>query len=155
MIHSLHLNLRYCYDDATQIFPWVPSDIAHYLTDLNLTLTWRKFGVNKVVIKFQSFSYPSFIYFHLNIYFLICKGNVCVCVGGNGLVAKSCPTLAIPWTAAHQSPLSMGLPKQKYWSGLPFPPPIYILYNTHTHTYMHIYILYIYIKSMKNFTSIL
>ena len=29
---------------------------------------------------------------------------------------------ATPWTAAHQTPLSMGLPKQQYWSGLPFPP---------------------------------
>ena len=27
------------------------------------------------------------------------------------------------WTVAHQAPLSMGLSKQKYWSGLPFPPP--------------------------------
>ena len=28
-----------------------------------------------------------------------------------------------PWTAAHQTPLSMGFPKQEYWSGLPFPSP--------------------------------
>ena len=26
-----------------------------------------------------------------------------------------------PWTAAHQAPLSMGFPRQKYWNGLPFP----------------------------------
>ena len=26
-----------------------------------------------------------------------------------------------PWTVAHQAPLSMGLPKEKYWSGLPCP----------------------------------
>ena len=26
-------------------------------------------------------------------------------------------------TIAHQSPLSMGFPRQEYWSGLPFPPP--------------------------------
>ena len=26
-----------------------------------------------------------------------------------------------PWTAAHQAPLSMGFPRQEYWSGLPFP----------------------------------
>ena len=43
--------------------------------------------------------------------------------GGGGLVAKSCPTLAIPWTVAHQDPLSMGFSRQKYWSGLPFPSP--------------------------------
>ena len=43
--------------------------------------------------------------------------------GGGGLVAKSCPTLAIPWTVAHQAPVSMGFSRQKYWSGLPFPSP--------------------------------
>ena len=29
----------------------------------------------------------------------------------------------IPWTVAHQAPLPMGLSRQEYWSGLPFPPP--------------------------------
>ena len=28
-----------------------------------------------------------------------------------------------PRTIARQSPLSMGFPRQEYWSGLPFPPP--------------------------------
>ena len=42
---------------------------------------------------------------------------------GGGLVAKSCPTLATPWTIAHQAPLSMGFSRQEYWSGLPFPSP--------------------------------
>ena len=28
-----------------------------------------------------------------------------------------------PCTVAHQAPLSMGFPRQEYWSGLPFPPP--------------------------------
>ena len=27
------------------------------------------------------------------------------------------------WMAAHQAPLSMGSPRQEYWSGLPCPPP--------------------------------
>ena len=40
-----------------------------------------------------------------------------------GLVAKSCPTLATPWTVARQTPLSMGFSRQGYWSGLPFPSP--------------------------------
>ena len=40
-----------------------------------------------------------------------------------GLVAQSCLTPAIPWTIAHQIPLSMGFPRQEYWSGLPFPSP--------------------------------
>ena len=39
------------------------------------------------------------------------------------LVAKSCPTLVIPWTVARQVPLSMEVSRQEYWSGLPFPFP--------------------------------
>ena len=27
------------------------------------------------------------------------------------------------WTVTHQAPLSMGFSRQKYWRGLPFPPP--------------------------------
>ena len=37
---------------------------------------------------------------------------------------KSCPTLLRPTqTIALQAPLSMGIPKQQYWGGLPFPAP--------------------------------
>ena len=28
-----------------------------------------------------------------------------------------------PWAVAHQAPLSMGLSRQEYWSGLPFSSP--------------------------------
>ena len=29
-------------------------------------------------------------------------------------------TFVIPWTIAHQAPLSLGFPRKNYWSGLPF-----------------------------------
>ena len=32
-------------------------------------------------------------------------------------------SFATPWTVAHQASLSMGCPRQEYWSGLPFPCP--------------------------------
>ena len=35
------------------------------------------------------------------------------------LVIKS-NSFATPWIVAHQDPLSMGFPRQKYWTGLPF-----------------------------------
>ena len=44
---------------------------------------------------------------------------VCVYVLNRSVVSDS----VIPWTVAHQTPLSMGFPWQEYWSGLPFPPP--------------------------------
>ena len=31
---------------------------------------------------------------------------------------------ATPWTAAHQSPPSLGFSRQEHWSGLPFPSPM-------------------------------
>ena len=31
--------------------------------------------------------------------------------------------VVIPWTIAHQAPLSVGFPRQVYWSGLPSPSP--------------------------------
>ena len=42
---------------------------------------------------------------------------------GGGLITKSCPTLVTPWIVACQIPMSMGFPRQEYWSGLPFPSP--------------------------------
>ena len=32
-------------------------------------------------------------------------------------------SFATTYTVAHQAPLSMGVPRQEYWSGLPFPSP--------------------------------
>ena len=40
--------------------------------------------------------------------------------GGGGLIAKSYLILVSPWIVAHQAPLSMGFPRQEYWSGLYF-----------------------------------
>ena len=37
--------------------------------------------------------------------------------------AQSCLTLYDPMTVAHQAPLSLGFPRQEYWSRLPSRPP--------------------------------
>jgi len=39
---------------------------------------------------------------------------------GDGLVTKSCLTFQTLWTVICQAPLSIGFPKQEFWSGLPF-----------------------------------
>ena len=36
---------------------------------------------------------------------------------------SSVQLFAAPWTVAFQAPLSIGFPRQEYWSGLPIPPP--------------------------------
>ena len=47
----------------------------------------------------------------------------CMKVKSESEVAQSCLTSVTPWTAAFQAALSMGFPKQEYWSWLPFPAP--------------------------------
>ena len=41
----------------------------------------------------------------------VCQSLSCVCL------------FATPWTVAHQAPLSMGISRQEYWSGMPCPSP--------------------------------
>ena len=49
---------------------------------------------------------------------------MCVCVCVCACLCVCCVRLfAVQWTVAHQTPLSMELSSQEYWSGLPFPPP--------------------------------
>ena len=40
-----------------------------------------------------------------------------------GWCTQLCLTFCDPWTIAHQTSLSTEFSRQKYWSGLPFPPP--------------------------------
>ena len=57
---------------------------------------------------------------HMSSQFCV-QWQLVVCVCGQSL---SCGWLfAIPWAVARQAPLSMGFPRQEYWSGLPFPSP--------------------------------
>ena len=51
----------------------------------------------------------------------LCSLNqVCMCVCS---VASGMSDFLTPWIVAYQTPLSMGFPRQEYWSGLPCPPP--------------------------------
>ena len=45
---------------------------------------------------------------------------VCVCVLSHSVISNS----VTPWTVACQAPLSMGFPRQEYWSGVSFPSPV-------------------------------
>ena len=44
---------------------------------------------------------------------------VCVCV----CVFSHVDSFVTMWTISQQAPLSMGFPRQEYWSGLPLPTP--------------------------------
>ena len=39
------------------------------------------------------------------------------------MLSQVSDSLVTSWTVAHQAPLSMGFPRQEYWSGLRFPSP--------------------------------
>ena len=47
------------------------------------------------------------------------------------LVSKSCLTLVTSCIIAGQAPLSLGFPRQEYWSGLPFPSLTHSLNSVH------------------------
>ena len=44
-----------------------------------------------------------------------------MCVQSHSVMSDS----ETPWTVAHQAPLSMEFSRQEYWSGFPFPPPLF------------------------------
>ena len=49
--------------------------------------------------------------------------EVCVCVCVCVHVLRRVRFFVAQWIVARQAPLSMGFPRQEYWSGLSFPPP--------------------------------
>ena len=55
-----------------------------------------------------------------NLNSLVILVTLLLCVFCSSVVTVSSVT---PWIIAHQAPLSMGFPRQEYWSRLPFPPP--------------------------------
>ena len=103
----------------------------------------------------------------MSIHMCVC---VCVCVRAQSL--SHVRFFVTPWTIARQAPLSMEFSRQKYWTGLSFPPLgdlphpgtepmslafqadslplshwgnyIYVCVCVCVCVYMHVYILYIY-----------
>ena len=61
------------------------------------------------------YSYCMLLFF-IHLYYQYIYVYLCVC-------AQLCPNLWTLWTIGHQAPLSMGFPRQEYWSGLPCPSP--------------------------------
>ena len=47
----------------------------------------------------------------------------CFCLGSVKVSLSRIQLFATLWTVAHQAPLSMGFPREEYWSGLPLCSP--------------------------------
>ena len=86
-----------------------------------------------IICKFQVYSMTLQLYICVCMYFsssdslpLITQYGVFVPCGILMLLLSSfsCDRLCVTlWTAAHQTPLSMGFSRQEYWSGVPLPSP--------------------------------
>ena len=59
------------------------------------------------------------VYTYVCVYIYIYIYGFCVCTQ----LLHHVQLFSTPWTVTHQSPLSMGLSSQEFWSGFPFPPP--------------------------------
>ena len=66
-----------------------------------IILWWRKLDKDKILV-----------------IYITCMWNLLLL--SHSVVSDS---FATPWTGIHQAPLCLGLSRQEYWSGLPFPPP--------------------------------
>ena len=55
--------------------------------------------------------------------------------------------------AAHQAPPSPGFSRQEYWSGLPFPSPLYIHYIFFIHSWVNGHIDCFHIMAIVNYTA--
>ena len=97
-----------------QAYPWELGSI--YVPPLSNSgdFVSGHFGVEEIAYSVCMFSYVASMWEHGFILYF----------SGGGLIAKSHPTLATPWTVAGWAPLSMRFSRKEYWSGLPFPTPI-------------------------------
>ena len=92
---------------------------------------WRPGSLHIPALQFQSGFYIT--QFLTNVYGLLATKTLKVAILGFFLsqtLLACVPAYSsrvwffvIPWTVAHQAPLSMGFSKQEYWSGLSCPPP--------------------------------
>ena len=99
----------FCLENSMDRGAWWPQPMGPKRVEHNwviLSVTWSQRMLNKYLLKEWSSLKRAL------------KARVGVC--SVALVTSDSET---PWTVACQASLSMGFPRQEYWSGLPFPPP--------------------------------
>ena len=81
----------------------------------------------RAVTRSQSFMFEMYeeehVCFHSIMVISVVKGHHTTLYHLHASVLRHVQLFATLWTVVHQSPLSVGFPRQEYWSGLPFPPP--------------------------------
>ena len=134
--------------------PWLPViPVSKRKCDVGET-KWMSFRVQETWIQIQDFplaSYETFLGIYLSsLIKWISSDSTCRIVVslwddehemldvGGGRACEHAYVLSCvwlfetPWDVARQAPLSMGFPRQEYWSGLPFPSPGDLLHRYST-----------------------
>ena len=101
----------------------------HWKITLSISYSWRHvlipwgwcIYINHLEFFFMQNLFYAFTYSFQQVCVCVCGVCVWVCVC---MCPLSCIQFFVtPWSVAGQAPLSMGFPRQEYWSGLPFPTP--------------------------------
>ena len=108
------------------VYVSVPLPISHSPDYYNIIISFKIVQTDSLhfILVQSCFSYSSYFVFLCNygiILFRSIRNFVQILISQVGLVAQSCPTLATLGTVAYQALLSIGFPRQEYWSTLPFP----------------------------------
>ena len=98
---------------------------VHKTERFKFRLDFSKYIHLLIILIFSGFIFSNFVsHFWCSVVLFLCACPLVTTMLCAGLSHSSCVRLfVIPWTAAFQAALSMGFPKQEYWSWLPFPAP--------------------------------
>ena len=98
---------------------------VHKTERFKFRLDFSKYICLLIILICRVFTFSNFVsHFWGSVVLFLCACPLVTTMLCAGLNHSSCVWLFVtPRTAAFQAPLSMGFPKQEYWSWLPFPPP--------------------------------
>ena len=104
------------HDKCNDFFSW----IRHYFRILyNLKTHFRLLYYRFIILNLHQIRYVAFAW----VWHSLGKSITLYRLIKYSMWAQSYSTFCDPMDSTHQSPLSMGFPRQEYWSGLPFPSP--------------------------------
>ena len=110
--HSMHTFLLWKIQDSVL---WTEHD-RHITSDLLVPAPFLRGEHNCAGLFYCQLAFSGNPYLRIPLPCMVVRCHCCQ--------SLSCVWLfEAPWTAAHQAPLSTGLPRQEYWSGLPLSAP--------------------------------
>ena len=99
------------------LLPSIFPSIRVFSNESTVCIRWPKYWNFSFIIS-PSNEYSGLISFKIAWFDLLAVQGTLLLLLSRFSRVRVCVT---PWTAAHQAPLSTGLSRQEYWSGLPFP----------------------------------